>query len=60
MNQKLEIQVELDDKGRLVLPSGVVSRYKLKPGTRIFFEEGGNGASWRGGNGFPAATLWEM
>ena len=43
MNQKLEIQVEMDDQGRLVLPSEFVARYKLKPGTRICLEDNGNG-----------------
>lgn len=43
MNRKLEVKVEVDKKGRLVLPPEVVSLYHLKPGMTIQFESSGNG-----------------
>ncbi len=42
MDGKLEFQIETDDRGRLVLPPEAVSRYRLKPGTRICLEDNGN------------------
>jgi MoaA/NifB/PqqE/SkfB family radical SAM enzyme len=57
MNRKLEIQVEVDDKGRLVLPPAVVSQYKLKPGARVCFEDNGNGFRLHAGT-FPLQKIY--
>ena len=42
MRLKRELGAHVDDEGRLVLPPEVVSRFGLKPGTRVLVDEGGN------------------
>jgi bifunctional DNA-binding transcriptional regulator/antitoxin component of YhaV-PrlF toxin-antitoxin module len=43
MRPKLEFQIEKDDRGRLVLPPEVGSRHGLKPGSKIYLENNGDG-----------------
>ena len=47
MKERPEFSIEIDNQGRGILPSEVVSRYGLKPGTKIFLENGGNGVGLR-------------
>ncbi len=43
MKPKTDFRIEIDDKGRLVLPPEAVSRYGLKPGSWIRIEDNGSG-----------------
>ncbi len=45
MKLKPELRAYVDDEGRLVLPSDVMSRHGLKPGAGLFFDEKINGLS---------------
>jgi len=47
MKLKPELRAQVDDKGRLVLPPEIVSRYGLKPGSQIPIDEMANGLSLR-------------
>jgi MoaA/NifB/PqqE/SkfB family radical SAM enzyme len=47
MKERPEFSIEIDHQGRGILPSEVVARYGLKPGTKIFLENGGNGVGLR-------------
>jgi len=40
MEQKPELLAQVDDQGRLVLPSEMVSRFGLNPGTQVLVDEG--------------------
>lgn len=42
MRLKPELYARVDDEGRLVLPPEVISRFGLKPCTRVLVDEGGN------------------
>jgi len=42
MKLKPELSAHVDKEGRLVLPPEVISRFGLKPGTRVLVDEGGN------------------
>ena len=52
-NLEKEFRIEIDDEGRWILPAKVVSRYGLRPGSRVFLEDSGNGLCLR----HPVATL---
>jgi AbrB family looped-hinge helix DNA binding protein len=42
MRLRPELTADVDEKGRLVLPPEVASRFGLKPGTRVLLGEAGD------------------
>jgi bifunctional DNA-binding transcriptional regulator/antitoxin component of YhaV-PrlF toxin-antitoxin module len=38
MKLKPELRAHVDDEGRLVLPTEIVSRHGLKPGAQVYVE----------------------
>lgn len=47
MKLKPASHARVDDEGRLVLPTEIVSRYGLKPGTAVYIDDGSNGLCLR-------------
>jgi MoaA/NifB/PqqE/SkfB family radical SAM enzyme len=47
MKERSEFPIEIDDQGRGILPPEMVSRHRLRPGTKIYLQEGGNGLGLR-------------
>jgi bifunctional DNA-binding transcriptional regulator/antitoxin component of YhaV-PrlF toxin-antitoxin module len=59
MKERSEFPIEIDDQGRGILPPEMVSRYGLKPGTKLSLEDGGNGFGLAKGLSGPAKIYIE-